>query len=139
MKTHATLENPCSCSCHRNGDEDPCKKCDPMKVPIRDWEKKLIEKLGTMLIDHTDFDEEGNNRLCSEEIIKIVDFVEPLISSQIDKAKDAEYKRGWTNGYNNKVGQHIYQAKRRLLHRVDKEVIGEDDKYPAPGNYDCKK
>lgn len=26
---HATLDNPCACKCHRNGDEDPCERCEP--------------------------------------------------------------------------------------------------------------
>ena len=38
-------------------------------------EKRLIAKLASIKIDHTDMDEDGYNRLCSQEINKVMDIV----------------------------------------------------------------
>ncbi len=44
--------------------------------------EKLIEELGNIKIDHTDFDDKGFNRLCSGEINKIMDIFQSLFTQE---------------------------------------------------------
>ena len=46
-------------------------------------QNNLIKALGKIKIDHTDFDDEGCNRLCSEEINKLM----ALINQHIQEEK----------------------------------------------------
>lgn len=64
-----------------------CYGVEPKSKPNTPIERKLIKQLGEIKIDHTDFDENGFNRLCSEEVIKIVDIFEAFLTSELERVR----------------------------------------------------
>lgn len=62
IKQHATLENPCHCMCHRDGDEDPCKKCNPNSLS-----SELEEKIREIMQNGFDIAMGGDVFLSPEE------------------------------------------------------------------------
>lgn len=59
IKNHATLNNPCHCFCHENGDEDECKFCkrvnrivqEAILTAVEEREKEMIEAIKSVQPD----------------------------------------------------------------------------------------